>query len=332
MSRPAAPSRKYSRLVAGLWAVNIIVGMAVLGLLVWKTPALRGLIISPTPTIANTFTLAPTLTFTPTFTLTPTNTLRPTRTFTPSRTPTLTDTPVPFSEGPFSIGESVEKRPLEVYRFGTGPVERLIIAGIHGGGEYNTIQLVDELMAHLHDHPEIIPPEVTLYFLHMLNPDGEARSHSYLGRANANGVDLNRNWPDGWKRDWDRLGCWTQTYVTGGNAPASEPETKALMAFVEAHNFTAIINYHSAALGIFPGGVPSTEASKQLAQVIAAVSTYKYPPIDTGCEYTGGLVDWTAELGIPSVDVELTDHSHTDFEMNLRILQIFLSWEAPAEN
>ncbi len=323
----ASPSRGLRRLVIGLWGIALIFALGVGGVLLWRNPAAQAFLLnlSPTPTL----TLIPTATYTPvsTLTLTPSRTSSPTWTLTPSLSPTITQTPVPFSEGPFTIGKSVQGRPLEVYRFGTGPTERLIVAGMHGGGEFNTVQLVDELMLYLRLHPEIVPPDVTLYFLRALNPDGIARSLSYLGRANANGVDLNRNWPDGWKKDWARLGCWTTTYVTGGDKPASEPETQALMAFIKSRHFSGLINYHSAALGVFPGGVPPTDASKQLAQVVAAVSTYKYPPVDTGCEYTGGMVDWTADLGIPSVDVELTNHTDTDFDMNLRILQIFLSWE-----
>ena len=34
--------------------------------------------------------------------------------------------------------------------------------------------------------------------------------------------------------------------VTGGTGPASEPETKALMEFIENHHFDALINYISA--------------------------------------------------------------------------------------
>ena len=122
--------------------------------------------------------------------------------------------------------------PLEVYRFGSGSIERLIVAGMHGGNEYNTVQLVEELIAYLNQHPETIPPGVALYILHDLNPDGVARAHNEQGRANANGVDLNRNWPANWQADWPRTGCWTQTYVTAGANPASEPETKALMSFI----------------------------------------------------------------------------------------------------
>jgi len=320
-------SRNLRRFVVGLWAANLVCGLVLVTGWLWTNPSVKAFFISPTPTVTQTLTL--TITFAPSPTLTPTPTETPVPTETPTQTITATETntPIPFSEGPITIGKSVQGLPLEVYRFGSGPTERLIVAGMHGGGEYNTVQLADELMAYLIEHPEIVPPDVTLYILHDLNPDGAARAHSYLGRANADGVDLNRNWPDGWKKDWVRTGCWTQTYVTGGKAPASEPETKALMAFIKSHHFDGLINYHSAALGVFAGGVPPTDASKKLAQAVAAVSTYKYPPVNTGCEYTGGMVDWTADLGIPSVDVELTNHTDTDFDMNLRVLNIFLNWK-----
>jgi hypothetical protein len=305
--------------------MNLLLGLAMAGgLLLWSNPEVVAYFISPTPTPSAT----PTPTASPSPTVTPSETSTPTSTETPapSETATTTPTPVPFSEGPFAIGSSVQGRPLQVWRFGTGQIERLIVAGIHGGSEYNTIQLADELMAHLGDHPEIIPPDVTLYILRSLNPDGEARARNYLGRANANGVDLNRNWDAHWQADWPRAGCWTNTYVTGGPRPGSEPETQVLMAFIQAHRIDAIINYHSAALGIFPGGWPPLEDSVRLAEAVDAVTTYPYPPIDTGCVYTGGFVDWAAVQDIAALDLELTNHTDTDFEMNLGVLNIFLSW------
>jgi len=47
-------------------------------------------------------------------------------------------------------------------------------------------------------NPDVIPSDVTLYILPDMNPDGDARSHDEWGRVNANGVDLNRNFPIGW--------------------------------------------------------------------------------------------------------------------------------------
>ncbi len=324
---PAGSTKKLRRLVVGFWMVNLIGGLLVAAAWFWMNSSAKATFTSQQATTSETPTQPATLTLTPTKTLPPTETPTPTETAAPSQTPTETTTPVPFSEGPITIGQSVKGLPLEVYRYGTGPIERLIVAGMHGGAEFNTVQLAEELMAYLGKHPQVVPPDVTLYILHDLNPDGVARALNYLGRANANGVDLNRNWPANWQKDWPRAGCWTTTYVTGGKGPASEPETKALMAFIQNHSFDALINYHSAALGIFPSGLPPDDYSIRLAKAIAAVSTYPYPPIATGCVYTGAFTDWANDNNIAALDIELTNHTDTDFDMNLRILNVFLNWK-----
>ena len=43
----------------------------------------------------------------------------------------------------------------------------------------------------------------------------------------------------------------------GGAYANSEPETQALANFLSEHRIDALINYHSAALGIFPAGTSS---------------------------------------------------------------------------
>lgn len=269
-----------------------------------------------------------------------------TLTVTPAKPPSLTPSPIPPSltsvppspipptptierPQPLIIGFSVAERPLEVYQFGNGPIEKMIIAGIHGGYEWNTVTLADEMLAYLKSHPDIIPEDHTLYFLRVFNPDGLARSKGFGGRANENNVDLNRNFPYKWQTEWPRPGCWDYIPITGGVGPASEPETKALIRFVENHDLKAFISYHSAALGIFPGGQPPDEGSLSLAETLAAVSDYPYPPIEAGCVYTGQLVDWISNQGIAGVDVELTNHQDSDFEINLAILSVFLDWSYP---
>jgi predicted deacylase len=226
-----------------------------------------------------------------------------------------------------TIGFSVEGRPIEVIRFGQGPTVRLIIAGIHGGSEANTTALAEALVGHLALHPEVVPPDTTLYVLPRLNPDGAARATGAEGRTNANGVDLNRNWPALWLQEWDRSGCWDLAPTTGGSGPASEPETMGLVQFISAAKVDALISYHSAALGIFPGGQPAESRSLALAATLAAVSDYPYPPVDTGCVFTGQLIDWAANNGIAAVDIELHNHRDTDLEVNLAILRAFLDWE-----
>jgi hypothetical protein len=324
-------NNRLKRFVLGLWLLNLVAAVLITGIwLVISVEPLKAFFVSPTPTASRTLTSTLTGTATNTSTIPPTDTPidtpTPSRTPTPTLTPTITNTPIPFIEGPIVIGYSVEDRPMEIYRFGTGPVERLIVAGMHGGSEYNTIQLAEELIDHIEDHPEIIPEDVTLFILRSLNPDGEARARDYLGRGNAHNVDLNRNWDANWQKEWPRQNCWTYTYVTAGSAPGSEPETQALMAFILSHQISAIINYHSAALGIFAGGLPAEESTLRFAEAVAAVTTYPYPPVNVGCVYTGGFTDWADEHGIPALDVELTNHTGTDFEMNLLVLDVLLHW------
>jgi hypothetical protein len=202
----------------------------------------------------------------------------------------------------------------------------MIVAGIHGGYEWNTVTMADEMISYLESHPEIIPDDHTLFFLRVLNPDGLARSNGFSGRANENNVDLNRNFPSNWQAEWSREGCWDYIPIEGGSGPASEPETKALIQFIKNHDIQAFISYHSAALGIFPGGQPPDPGSLSLAEAISLVSDYPYPPIDAGCEFTGQLVDWISDQGIAGVDIELTNHQDSDFEINLAIISVFLDW------
>ena len=244
--------------------------------------------------------------------------------------PSLTPTATPPSESVQVIGTSVAGRPLVVHSFGCGAHERMIVAGIHGGYEWNTIALADQLIAHLRVHPEIVPPDVTLHILRSLNPDGEARGRDIYARANDNNVDLNRNWPSGWLVEWPPEGCWNALLpLSGGTHAGSEPETQALMAFLESHAIEALVNYHSAALGIFPGGQPPDTASLNFAAALAQVSDYPYPPIDTGCLYSGQLIDWASDHGIAAIDLELTNHTDTDFARNLTILEVLLTWSLP---
>jgi len=100
------------------------------------------------------------------------------------------------------------------------------------------------------------------------------------------------------------------------------------MSFIASHKIEALISYHSAALGIFPGGVPWAPASRRLAGALSKATGYAYPPVDTGCLYTGTLADWAVENGTgAAVDMELSTHESTDFKNNLRALEVLLNFE-----
>ncbi len=341
---PSPPKRSLlSCLVVSIWVINLT-ALALLGvaLLTGRFGSLPRLPLSaglaralggsatPTPTQIPSATPVP-ATSVPSPTLTPTSTPTFFALVVPSHaqvatreaafTPTVVPTPVPLV-----IGQSVQGRPLQVYLFGSGPLKRLMVFGIHGGSEWNTIALADELIPYLSEHPELIPADNTLAILRSLNPDGDARGQSAAGRGNAHGVDLNRNWNAYWQATWPTRGCDNAVSLTAGDHPFSEPETLALERYIVKEHFDALISYHSAALGIFPGGNPPFQRSVTLAKAIAAVSKYPYPPVQTGCLITGDLADWAALDGIGAVDLELTDHVNTDFDVNLRVLAALLAW------
>ncbi len=323
--------KQLNGLVAGIWVANVLVFLIAVGLYIWYNVPVP----AQAENSAGSSALVPappaeTLTPKPSITPVPPPTQRPTITPWPTLSPGPSLTPSSLRPANASvIGYSVENRPLEVYKYGSGPVHKLIVAGIHGGYEWNTVALADELILYLNDQAQRrIPSNTTLYILRSLNPDGLSRGRTAEGRANANNVDLNHNWPYDWRADWSRDGCFNELILTAGSGPGSEPEVQALTRFIQLIKPAALISYHSAALGIFPGGKPNFPPSVRLAKAVAAVSDYPYPPINTGCDYSGNLTDWAANTqGVPSIDIELTDHKYTDFEQNLRILQVFLEWE-----
>jgi protein MpaA len=347
ISRWVSNQRVLGLAVSGLWGAVILVGLSLLVLFLLggfsrggEIPVVElaqrvGVIEptsteTPTPTSTATFTATPTSTPTATFTPTTTSTPTATKTLVPTNTPYPTlmpsSTSLAFSDGPIVIGHSVEGRPIEVYRFGTGDHRVMIVGGIHGGYEANTVRLANALVDYVADRHSIIPPDVTLYILPLLNPDGYVHQYKNIGRSNANDVDLNRNWTVGWEADWPKTGCWDLLPITAGTSPASEPETLALMAFLLEHPVQALVSYHAAAPGIYPAEDPFNPKSRWLAEALSEASGYPYPAYQMGCHMTGTLVDWVASTGGAAVDLELTNHWNIDFEQNQEVLVALMAW------
>ncbi len=221
-------------------------------------------------------------------------------------------------------GSSVENRPLVAYRFGSGPIARALIGGIHGGYEWNTTSLMSKTLEHLAADPHLIPPDLTLYVIPLVNPDGAAAGADRVeGRMNANGVDLNRNWDYRWQPTATH-GSWP---VSAGAHPFSEPETAALRDFILDRDIEAAIFYHSAAAVVFSGAGQDTSETVALSRFIAAATGYRYAPEGVpGQVTTGNAIDWLSQQGIAAAEVELSTHEALDWEQNLRGILAFLDW------
>jgi hypothetical protein len=90
------------------------------------------------------------------------------------------------------IGTSVQGRPIEVGCLGEGTRMALLVGGMHTGANELVTSMLAVEIAHLAWNGGLaVPAGVRLCVIPTLNPDGIALET----QTNANGVDLNRNWP-----------------------------------------------------------------------------------------------------------------------------------------
>ncbi len=224
--------------------------------------------------------------------------------------PPPTVTPVP---GITLVGHSADSNPIVVQQFGDGSMPILLVGGIHGGWEMNTVLLMNEVAAHFAAHPEDIAPNVSLYVIPAANPDGLRHGRTAEGRFNANGVDLNRNWGC----DWSEEAYWRQQRVNPGSAPFSEPETQVLRDFILELQPVVVVWYHSAAAGVFAGRCGEDDhGAAQLARVIGEATGYASDGPFSAYKVSGTASDWIVGQGIPSMEVELESWRVTEWERN----------------
>ncbi len=187
-----------------------------------------------------------------------------------------------------TIGYSVQSRPIKVHRLGTGEDITLFIATIHGN-EWAGTPLLEELRLHLIAHPDLLTGRQVV-LIPVANPDGYALNQ----RGNAHRVDLNRNFPADNRIDNRRHGL----------SAASEPESQALLSFIEQLRPNRIISIHQPLACIDYDG-----PAEMLAQRMAAAC--KLPVRKLGA-YPGSLGAYAGEeMQIPIITLELARHDHT---------------------
>ncbi len=157
--------------------------------------------------------------------------------------------------------------------------------------------------------------KVCLYILPMVNPDGVSISQYgvaiirdnrlreaimgmpkesyYRWKANARGVDLNRNFTIDFKQNLEKQPS-AQEY--GGEKPLSEQETKALVRLVENVHPKAVIHYHEAGSLIF---------YQKKSPIIKKISHITHYPTRKEDEPAPGCFSsWLTGQGIVSCTVE----------------------------
>ena len=215
----------------------------------------------------------------------------------------------------YSIGNSVRGRPISAYQFGDGSNMVLYIGATHGN-EQNSMVILQKWIGELIANPDKIPAGRTVTVIPAINPDGVAANT----RVNADGIDLNRNFPaNNWQTNVTEPGGGGAITADGGPQALSEPESRALADFVIAKRPRLVLTYHSHA-----GVVEANEAadSVPLAALYASRAGYTATPtseIGTTFDYstTGAFEDWMHDkLGLPVFVIELQSPTADEFTRN----------------
>ncbi|MFK7846065.1 MAG: M14 family murein peptide amidase A [Rhodothermales bacterium] len=187
------------------------------------------------------------------------------------------------------IGESVEGRDIYKADYGKGDSLTLIIGGFHGA-EIRGAELALTFAEYLNAQKDLELKERVI-IIPVLNPDGLIRQE----RLNAHGVDINRNFPT---KNWTSEARGPR--YNPGTAPASEPETKLIMAMLDQYQPQRIISIHSPLEMVNYDG-----PGRDLAEKMAVHTGYPVSG-DIGYPTPGSFGNYAGvEKNIPTITLEL---------------------------
>lgn len=257
----------------------------------------------------------------------------------PTLAPIETNTP-DLPAGAEIIGYSAQGYALTAWQVGDGSQSLILVGGIHGGYEWNTILLAYAMLDYFRANPAAMPPQLRLIIIPSANPDGQewatgtaerfsaeiVPDNALPGRFNGNQVDLDRNWDC----NWTAQARWRDQTVSGGDAPFSESESRALRDFVTHIQPRLVLFWHSAADGVYLSSCNGMAAPEtpRLAGIYADAAGYALQSPFNEYLITGDASDYLSGMGIASFSVELSTPTKLDWEQNLagvRALLIALS-------
>ena len=193
----------------------------------------------------------------------------------------------------------------------------LVIGAIHGD-ELSSASVALHWLKLAELAPADMPQAVHWRFIPALNPDGLLSQPPR--RVNANGVDLNRNFPTpNWQRDakayWEkRTNKDPRRYP--GTKPLSEPESKFVYEEIQRFKPQLIVSIH-APYGVLDFDGPSVPPSKLGRLYLDQVGIFPGSLGNYGGVYKG----------VPVVTVELPNSTRTPLDAEMRQMWIdLLRW------
>lgn len=241
-----------------------------------------------------------------------------------------------------TIGNSALGRPLHVLKMGRGK-RQVFVNAAHHGNEWITTPLVLDFVESwagaYASHGTIegrsaaaLYDSVTLYAAPMVDPDGVDIVNGAVSKegyaralaiaedfpdipfpsgwkANAEGTDLNLNYPAEWEKARETKFALGFTRPAPrdfvGTAPLSAPEARAVYDFTLAHDLALTLSYHTQGGEIYwRFGDIEPEGARRIAERMADVSGYAVSDVPPASSYAG-YRDWfIAEYRRPGFTVE----------------------------
>lgn len=188
-----------------------------------------------------------------------------------------------------TLGKSVKGYDIMASVYGSGAKHVLVFGGIHGDEPHTTV-LARALAVNINQ--STLPSNLTLVIVPDVNPDGLMAST----RVNANGVDINRNFPSRtWRADY------TEPRWNPGAQASSEPETRAVLSLLERYPPHLVVTLHAAMGCVNWDGT----SGGPFAQVMATINGYPLCS-SLGYETPGSLGMLTGiDRQVPTVTIEL---------------------------
>lgn len=242
-----------------------------------------------------------------------------------------------------TIGKSENGRDIPVIILGNKEAEyHIMIQGAIHGREHMTacilmcqIEYVISNLDHYFEEETIgnILENTCFHIIPMSNPDGVVISqtgelneeqvliyerdknmgHTSLGifeyatkwKANANGVDLNRNFDAGWDTLNTREFPSSERYK--GYSAEDQSESAALAEYIKKYPFSATVSYHISGCVVYYDYGTREDIIVKSYEFAKSIETLTgYITITDGSLDAGGFKDWAIEkMGIPSITIEM---------------------------
>jgi protein MpaA len=223
----------------------------------------------------------------------------------------------------FSIGASVQGRGLTAYKFGNGSTKIVFIGGLHGN-EKSSVLTLNSWIDELERNYQNIPADKSVIVIPNASPDSYVSS----SRLNANGVDLNRNFPSYNWQSGVHIPGGVYLENGGGISALSEPESNALANYLINSAPRLVLTYHATAGAVIYNEAGDSSTYSSVYSNLSGYSNISSAEEDGLFNYptTGELEDWLRDKrNVPTLLVELATQYSNNFNRNKSAMWAMLS-------